>query len=418
MLDIKFIRENTDLIIQNCEDRRTKVDIHSLLKLDDQRKTHQQLLDSKRSELKSSSKSKPTPEQIAELKNLSQSIKELEEEERLILEKFNDELSKVPNLTHKDSPIGEEADFNVLYKNMEPKEFSFTPKDHLELFEKKGLIDFERGSKVAGHKTYFVKNQLVQLNNALIQYGISVLAKNGITDIYETPDFALKSMLQNAGFNPRGNSDEIYNIEGEELSLIATSEITMLGFYSDEIVDLSNGPKIFAAISKCFRKEAGSYGRTSKGLYRVHQFSKLEIFAICKPEDSEKVHDQIKNIELEIADGLEIPYQLIDIASADLGGPAYRKFDIEAYMIMKGDDQKQGDYGEITSTSNCLDYQARRANIKYVDENGKKQFVHTLNGTAIVTSRLPIALAEYHQDENGNINIPKALQPFLNFTQI
>lgn len=418
MLDIKFIRENTDLIIQNCEDRRTKVDIHSLLKLDDQRKTHQQLLDSKRSELKSSSKSKPTPEQIAELKNLSQSIKELEEEERLILEKFNEELSKVPNLTHKDSPIGEEADFNVLYKNMEPKEFSFTPKDHLELFEKKGLIDFERGSKVAGHKTYFVKNQLVQLNNALIQYGISVLAKNGITDIYETPDFALKSMLQNAGFNPRGNSDEIYNIEGEELSLIATSEITMLGFYSDEIVDLSNGPKIFAAISKCFRKEAGSYGRTSKGLYRVHQFSKLEIFAICKPEDSEKVHDQIKNIELEIADGLEIPYQLIDIASADLGGPAYRKFDIEAYMIMKGDDQKQGDYGEITSTSNCLDYQARRANIKYVDENGKKQFVHTLNGTAIVTSRLPIALAEYHQDENGNINIPKALQPFLNFTQI
>jgi len=418
MLDIKFIRENTDLIIQNCEDRRTKVDIHGLLKLDDQRKTHQQLLDSKRSELISSSKSKPTPEQIAQLKNLSQSIKELEEEERQILDKFYEELSKVPNLTHKDSPIGEEADFNVLHKNMEPKEFDFTPKDHLELFESKGLVDFERGSKVAGHKTYFAKNQLVHLNNALIQYGISILEKNGVTDIYETPDFALKSMLQNAGFNPRGDSDEIYNIEGEELSLIATSEITMLGFYSDEIVDLSDGPKIFAAISKCFRKEAGSYGRTSKGLYRVHQFSKLEIFAICKPEDSEKVHDQIKNIELQIVDGLEIPYQLIDIASADLGGPAYRKFDIEAYMIMKGDEQNQGDYGEITSTSNCLDYQARRANIKYVDENGKKQFAHTLNGTAIVTSRLPIAIAENHQDKDGNINIPKALQPFLNFTQI
>ena len=418
MLDIKFIRENTDLIIQNCEDRRTKVDIHGLLKLDDQRKTHQQLLDSKRSELKSSSKSKPTPEKIAELKNLSQSIKELEEEERQILEKFHEELSKVPNLTHKDSPIGEEADFNVLHKNMEPKEFDFTPKDHLELFENKGLVDFERGSKVAGHKTYFAKNELVHLNNALIQYGISILEKNGITDIYETPDFALKSMLQNAGFNPRGDSDEIYNIEGEELSLIATSEITMLGYYSNEVVDLSKGPKIFAAISKCFRKEAGSYGRTSKGLYRVHQFSKLEIFAICKPEDSEKVHDQIKNIELEIVDGLEIPYQLIDIASADLGGPAYRKFDIEVYMVMKGDEQKQGDYGEITSTSNCLDYQARRANIKYVDENGKKQFAHTLNGTAIVTSRLPIALAENHQDKDGNINIPKALQPFLNFTQI
>ncbi len=418
MLDIKFIRENTDLIIQNCQDRRTKVDIHGLLKLDDQRKTHQQLLDSKRSELKSSSKSKPTPEKIAQLKQLSQSIKELEEQERQILEKFYDQLSKVPNLTHKDSPIGEEADFNVLYKNMEPKKFDFTPKDHLELFESKGLVDFKSGSKVAGHKSYFAKNELVHLNNALIQYGISVLAKNSITDIYETPDFALKSMLQNAGFNPRGDSDEIYNIEGEELSLIGTSEITMLGYYANEVVDLSKGPKIFAAISKCFRKEGGSYGRTSKGLYRVHQFSKLEIFAICKPEDSEQIHEKIKNIELQIVDGLEIPYQLIDIASADLGGAAYRKYDIEAYMIMKGDEQNQGDYGEITSTSNCLDYQARRANIKYVDANGKKQFAHTLNGTAIVTSRLPIALAENHQDQDGNIHIPKALQEFTKFKQI
>ncbi len=418
MLDIKYIREHQDAMIQNCANRNVSVDIHGLLKLDDQRKTLQQNLDQKRSELKSASKSKPTPEKIAELKELSQSIKELEQEERQVLENFQEELSKVPNLTHQDVPIGEEADFNVLYKNFEPKNFAFKPKDHQELFEAKGLLNFERGAKVAGHKTYFLKNQLVHLNNALIQYGISILEKNGITDIYETPDFAFKEILQMAGFNPRGNSDDIYNIDGENLSLIATSEITMLGYYSNEVVDLSNGPKIFAAISKCFRKEGGSYGRTSKGLYRVHQFSKLEIFAICKPEDSEKVHEQIKDIELEIVNGLEIPYQLIDIASEDLGGQAYRKFDIEAYMVMKGDDQKQGDYGEITSTSNCLDYQARRANIKYLDANGKKQFAHTLNGTAIATSRLPIALAEYHQDANGIIHIPKALQEFTKFSKI
>jgi len=319
---------------------------------------------------------------------------------------------KVPNLTHPESPVGGEDDYKVVFTNWEPQDFKFKPKDHEQLMTDLDLIDFERGAKVATSKFYFAKNDLVRLNQALINYGIDVVTKHGYT-LMETPDLAKNEILQGIGFNPRGEETQVYSVENTDLSLIGTAEITVGGFHANEIIDLSKGPLKYVALSHCYRTEAGAYGRTSKGLYRVHQFTKLEMFIYCQPEDSEKMHQELLAIEKEIANGLELPYRVIDIASGDLGGPAYKKYDIEAWMIMKGDDKKQGDYGEITSTSNCTDYQARRLNIRYRKPDGSHEFVHTLNGTAVVLSRFPIAIFENHQQEDGSIKIPKVLQPYF-----
>ncbi len=307
--------------------------------------------------------------------------------------------------------MGGEEDFRVVYqKDMAP--FAFAPKDHEELLLNLNMIDFERGAKVAAAKFYFAKNDLVRLNQALINYGLDVVTSHGF-EILETPDMARNTILQGTGFNPRGNETQIYSVENTDLSLIGTAEITVGGYHADEILDLSNGPKKYVALSHCFRTEAGAYGRTSKGLYRVHQFTKLEMFVYCKPEDSEAMHQELLGIEREICDGLGLSYRVIDIASADLGGPAYRKFDIEAFMTMKSSEGTQGDFGEVTSTSNCTDYQARRLNIRYRKDDGTTEFVHTLNGTAVVLSRFPIAIIEQYQNADGTIRVPEALQKYL-----
>jgi seryl-tRNA synthetase len=412
MLDIKFIRENKELVLKSIKDKRMSLDLDELINLDEERRSFQAKLDELRSARNSGSKGKPTPEEIKEMKKIGDEIKEIETKEQSVLELFNDILKQVPNLVHPDSPIGGEEDFVVISKNKEPKDFPFQPKDHEELLTELDLLDFERGAKVVGSKFYFAKNDLVRLNHALMAYGMDILAKHGF-DIIETPDLAHNKMLEGAGFNPRGEEKQIYNIDDDELSLIGTAEITTLGYHADEVLDLSKGPKKYAAISHCFRREAGSYGRTSKGLYRVHQFTKLEMFVFCKPEDSEELHNDLLEIEKEICDGLDFPYRVIDIPSGDLGAPAYRKFDIEAWMTMKNEDGAQGGYGEITSTSNCTDYQARRLNIKYTNEEGKKEFVHTLNGTAVVLSRFPIAIAENFQTEDGKIKIPDVLKDYM-----
>lgn len=424
MLDIKFIRENTDLIKKNIKDRHVKLNLDDLLKVDEKRREQQLELNQLQQERNQGSKQKgkPTPEHIEKMKKLGQQIKEYEEQLKQTEEEFTDLLLQVPNLTHPDTPIGHEHEFKTLYTNKEPEIRDFEVKDHEELFIKHDLLDFERGAKVVGSKFYYTKNQLVELNRALTNYGIDICKKHGF-QLIETPDLAHKKVLEGAGFNPRGEETQIYNIENQDLSLVGTAEITVLGYHADEVLDLENGPIKYVALSHCFRTEAGSYGRTSKGLYRVHQFTKLEMFVFCKPEDSDQIHQELLAIEQEIVDGLEIPYRVIDIASSDLGGPAYRKFDIEAYMTMLGDPEskneieKQGNYGEITSTSNCLDYQARRLNIKYQNKESK-DFVHTLNGTAVVLSRFPITLAENHQQADGSIQIPKALHKYLSFTEI
>jgi len=340
------------------------------------------------------------------MRTLGDEIAKMEKELKDV-EVYYEELHKrVPNMIHPDVPRGGEEDFKVIEEHGKVPKFNFDPKDHEALMTSLDLIDFERGAKVSGAKFYFAKKDLVRLNQALLNYGIDIVTKHGYV-LMETPDLAKDSILSGIGFNPRGPETQVYSVEKSDLSLIGTAEITLGGYHADEILDLSKGPKKYVALSHCFRTEAGSYGRESKGLYRVHQFTKLEMFVYCKPEDSEAVHKEILDIEREIARGLELPYRVIDIASGDLGAPAYRKYDIEAWMTMKNG------YGEITSTSNCTDYQSRRLGIKYRKSDGETEFVHTLNGTAVVSSRFPIAILENNQTKEGTIEIPKVLQKYM-----
>ena len=417
MLDIKFIRDNKDLVKENCKNRRVNLDIDLLLQLDGERREALKEIENLRALRNSKSKGKPSAEEIAKLRQVGEDISNLEKKMELTDNKYQELLFKVPNLTHLETPIGGEDDYKVVHTSALPKPFKFTPKDHEELMLNLDLIDFERGAKVAASKFYFSKNNLVRLNHALISYGMDILAKHGYT-LVETPDVAKNEILAGVGFNPRGEETQVYSLENTDLSLIGTAEITMGGYHAQEVLDLSKGPKKYAAVSHCFRTEAGAYGKTSKGLYRVHQFTKLEMFVYCKPEDSEKMHQELLSLEKKIADGLKLPYRVIDVASGDLGGPAYRKYDIEAWMIMKGADGKQGDFGEITSTSNCTDYQARRLNIKYRKEDGSTEFVHTLNGTAVVLSRFPLAIIENFQQKDGSVLVPKVLQKYTGFKKL
>jgi len=417
LLDIKFIRQNIEEVKKSIADRGTSVDVDELLGLDEKRRTLIKQIEASRAIRNKGSEGKPSPEEIEKMRTLGDEITSGEKELKNLEVYYDDLLRKVPNMIHPDVPRGGESNFRVLEKHGEIPKFSakggsasggdFEPKDHETLMLDLDLIDFERGAKVSGAKFYFIKNDLVRLNQALLNYGMDIAAKHGFV-IMETPDLARDSILSGIGFNPHGPETQVYSIENSDLSLIGTAEITMGGYHANEVLDLSKGPKKYAAISHCFRTEAGSYGRESKGLYRVHQFTKLEMFVYCKPEESDDMHREILEIEKEIVSGLELPYRVIDTASGDLGGPAYRKFDIEAWMAMKNN------YGEITSTSNCTDYQSRRLNIKYRQKDGDAEFVHTLNGTAIVSSRFPIAIIENFQTKEGTIKIPQALQKYMN----
>ncbi|MDO8499512.1 MAG: serine--tRNA ligase [bacterium] len=417
MLDIKFIRENKDLVKNNCANRHAKVDIERLLSKDADRRDLLKQAENLRATRNAGSKGKPSPEEIETMKAVGAQIKDIEAMLAETEKEYNELLLQVPNLTHPESPIGKEGDYKVVYTNQKPPVFKFSPKDHEQLMIENDLVDFERAAKTTGAKFYFFKNNLVRLNAALLNYGMDIVAKHSYT-LIETPDLAKDQILQGIGFNPRGAETQVYSIEGTDMSLIGTAEITMGGYHAGEVLDLSKGPKKYAALSHCYRTEAGSYGRTSKGLYRVHQFTKLEMFVFCKPEDSDQYHQEILKIEKEIVNGLDLPFRVIDTASGDLGGPAYRKFDLEAWMIMNAGKDTQGGYGEITSTSNCTDYQARRLNIKYKKPDGTTDFVHTLNGTAVVLSRFPLAIIENYQQKDGSIAVPKVLKKYLGIKKL
>ena len=414
MLDIKYIREHAETVKQSIIDRHMNVDLEALLELDIKRRallTDIESMKAERNAMTKGSTGKPSDEDLAKLKKMSTEIKEKEATFPEVHEAYEVLLKQVPNNIHPETPIGGEEDF-VVVDTAGTIPTLANAKDHEALLIACDGIDFERGAKVVGSKFYYAKGDLVRLNMALLNYGMDIATKHGFT-LLETPDLAHNSVCDGAGYSPRGNESQIYNVEGTDLSLIGTAEITTLGYHKDEVLDLSQGPIRYAAISHCFRREAGAYGRTSKGLYRVHQFTKLELFSFCKPEDSEDEHQFILSVEKEIADGLELAYRVIDIPSGDLGAPAYRKYDLEAWMVMAGDEGEAGGYGEITSTSNCTDFQARRMNIRYKDTEENLQFVHTLNGTAIVLSRFPIALIEQKQQADGSIAVPKVLQSYL-----
>ena len=411
MLDLKLIRSQPEEIVENCRKRNVQVDIEKLLMLDKQVRhitTEADVIRQRRNDINKRMKGKITPELRKPLIEESKILREEETakesklreliEQRLALHK------QVPNLTHPDSPDGFTDEDNVPIREVGSKrEFDFEPKDHVELMETLDLIDFEGGAKVSGQKFYYLKNQAVFLELALAQYAMSLLQKEGFT-VHITPDLARHQILDGIGFNPRGAETQIYSIEESDLCLIATAEITLGGLLIDQLLKYEQLPILYAGLSHCYRTEAGAAGRESRGLYRVHQFTKIEMFAFTHPEKSEEMHERMREIEEQIYQDLGIPYQLVNICKGDLGGPAYRKYDLEAWM------PGRGEWGEVTSTSNCTDYQSRRMNIRFKDpDTGNNRFVHMLNGTAIAVSRTLIALIENGQQKDGSIKLPACL---------
>lgn len=432
MLDLKFIRENLDTVKENCINRNVAVDVDRLISLDERRREIIKELEDirrKQNETAKAMKGKlekgDRDELIALGKQLKADAQSIEEGLKTTESELNAIARQIPNMTHPNAPIAKTEDGNKEIRSWgKIKKFDFKPLDHVMLGEKLDLIDFEAGAKVAGQKFYYLKNEAVLLEQALINYTLATLCKEGFTPIM-TPDLAKAEILDGIGFNPRGEETQIYSIENSDLCLIATAEITLGGMYADTIFSEKDLPLKFAGVSHCFRTEAGAAGRESKGLYRVHQFTKIEMFAFTTPETSETTHEQFTNLEEKLFQGLEIPYRVLDICTGDLGGPAYRKYDLEAWMPARhasrssrgeagGPSDTMGAYGEVTSTSNCTDYQARRLKVRFKREGDKKpQYVHMLNGTAIAVSRALIAILENFQQKDGSIKVPKALQKYM-----
>lgn len=408
MLDIQFIRDNQELVARSAAQKNITVNLAELLELDAERRTRLTQIDelrARRNSLAAEMKStKPTDEQIAAGKQLKSEITEREADLATIDTKYSELMQLIPNVIPEDTPEGGEESNRPEKHWGEPRQDEV--QDHVTWGEAHNMIDFERGAKVAGAKFYYLKGDLVQLELAVFQYGLQLAAKYGFTPI-TVPHMVNTRTASGTGFLPRGEERQIYKIEGEDLNLIATAEIPITGYHADELLNEAELPLLYVGLSPAYRMEAGAYGKHSKGLYRVHQFNKLEMYVFCKPEDSAEWHDKLMQLEEELCQALEIPYQVVRIAAGDLGAPAYKKFDIEYWSPV---DQS---YRELMSCSNVTDYQARRLNIRYKDADGKNTFVHTLNGTAAAFSRVAIALIENHQTADGHVAVPVALQPFL-----
>lgn len=421
MLDYKFIKDNLDAVKENIKNRNMTADADKVVELYDKRTalvTKQQDLQQQRNENAKAMKQKLDDEKRQELiqagKKIKEDIAEVEKELSQIEIDLDTAARQIPNMIHPDAPIGKLDTENLEIKKVgTPRKFDFEPKDHVQLAEELDLLDFDRGTKVSGPKFYYLKNEAVFLEQALIQYALNILRKHGF-EIFITPDIAREEILKGIGFNPRGNESNVYSIEGEGTCLVATAEITLGGYHSGEILDKAKLPLMYGGLSHCFRREAGAAGQFSKGLYRVHQFDKVEMFIYSTPEQSDRLHHKLREIEEEIFTGLGLPFHVVDTCSGDLGAPAYRKWDLEAWMPGRNG----GEYGEVTSTSNCTDYQARRLNIKYKDDDGKNKYVHTLNGTAIAVGRAMLAILENYQNEDGSVTIPPALVPLCGFDKI
>nr|WP_318718911.1 serine--tRNA ligase [uncultured Treponema sp.] len=429
MLDYRFIKENLEAVKKNIIDRNmdpAKADADLVVKLFDERTaltTSLQDLQQKRNANAASMKQKLDPETrqkyIDEGKALKEQISEVEAKLNEVEAALDEAGRQIPNMAHPETPIGKLDTENLEVKKVGTiRKFDFKAKSHVEIMEALDLIDFERATKVSGPKFYYLKNEAVFLEQALIMYAMNILRKHGFTT-FITPDVAKEEVLKGIGFNPRGNESNVYAIEEEGTCLVATAEITLGGYHSGEILDKSKLPLMYCGLSHCFRREAGAAGQFSKGLYRVHQFDKVEMFVYSTPEQSDELHEKLRQIEEEIFTGLGIPFHVVDTCTGDLGAPAYRKWDLEAWMPGRADEaHPDGDYGEVTSTSNCTDFQARRLNVKYRDDDGKNKYVHMLNGTAIAVGRAMLALIENYQNEDGSVTIPEVLVPFCGFDKI
>ena len=418
VLDRRFVADNIELVTTNCRLRGSSADVARFADLDRLRRQLQADIDRLNQAAglvsKSIGKAADAAErdaQKAEGRRLREEIGALEVRQATIIAESDEILRAIPNLTHPDSPTGgEDAAVEIRRGKAPIPQFTFKPADHVALGANLKLFDFDAGSKVAGHGFYFLTNDGVLLELALTRYCIDILQRKGFT-VMTTPDVARDSILEGTGFMPRGPETQIYSITGSDLSLVATAEITLGGAMHERIFEAEELPLKLVGISHCFRTEAGAHGRATRGLYRVHQFTKVEMFAFTLPEQSESMHGELLELECELFDGLGIPYRVIDTPSGDLGGPAYRKFDLEAWMPGRG---AGGEWGEVTSTSNCTDYQARRLAIRYRKPGEKgTQFVHTLNGTAIAMSRAIIAIVENFQQADGTVAVPDALVAWM-----
>ena len=422
MLDPRSLAKRRDEIVESCRRRRVTADVDGAIRAQEALAAAQTELgeaNRRRNEHQASGQRKLNSAEreahTAEGRRLKHEIASLETAVAEAERALDDALEPIPNFVHPETPEGGEANFRELRRVGTPRKFAFAPFDHVELGEKLALIDFEAGAKVAGQKFYFLMNEAVLLDLALQRLALETVMRAGYTP-FATPDLARQNIVDGLAFSPRGEETQIYTITGTDLDLIGTAEITLGGLHADEILEEAALPLRLAGVSHCFRTEAGAAGRESRGLYRVHQFTKVEMFVIARPEDSETLHAEILGLEEAIFQALEIPYRVIEVAAGDLGAPAYRKFDIEAWLPGRGDG---GDWGEVTSCSNCTDYQARRLRIRFKRRAEKRnELVHTLNGTAVAISRTLIALLENHQQEDGSIAIPKALRPYTGFDRI
>jgi seryl-tRNA synthetase len=410
MLDIQFIRDNPELVQEKSAQKGYQVDIAKLLELDKERRsllTEVEELRQKRNELSDRIKStngQPDQADIDAGKVIKVELSEKEGYLNQADEAYQDMLKQVPNMHSDDVPVGGEED------SVEIKVYGEKPtgaKDHLDFATERGWVDFDRGAKVSGSKFYFLKGDLALLENAITQFALDLVTKKGFT--YMTvPHMINTRAATGAGFAPRGDleSNE-YFVEGEDLTLIGTAEGPLTGYHADEIIDERDLPLLYAGYSPCYRKEAGTYGKHTRGLFRVHQFNKLEMYVFCLPEKSIEMHEQILAIEEEIWQAINIPYHIINIATGDLGAPAAKKYDIEYWSSV------DGKYRELTSCSNCTDFQTRNLNIRVRRQDGKVETLHSLNGTAVSLARSLVAIIEHYQTDDGHLTVPEVLRPYM-----
>ncbi|WP_193045820.1 serine--tRNA ligase [Mycolicibacterium baixiangningiae] len=410
MIDLKLLRENPDAVRTSQRARgEDPALVDALLEADTARRAAVSAADNLRAEQKAASKKvgKASPEErpalLAQAKDLAEQVRAAEAAQGDAERTFTAAHMAISNVVIDGVPAGGEDCFAVLDVVGEPPTID-APKDHLELGESLGLIDMERGAKVAGSRFYFLTGRGALLQLGLMQLAVRLATDNGFTLVIP-PVLVRPEVMAGTGFLG-AHADEVYRLESDDMYLVGTSEVPLAGYHSDEILDLSAGPRRYAGWSTCFRREAGSYGKDTRGIIRVHQFDKVEGFIYCKPDDAEAEHERLLGWQREMLAQIEVPYRVIDVAAGDLGSSAARKFDCEAWV------PTQQTYRELTSTSNCTTFQARRLSTRYRDENGKPQIAATLNGT-LATTRWMVAILENHQQPDGSVRVPAALVPFV-----
>ncbi|MEU4314788.1 serine--tRNA ligase [Nocardia sp. NPDC024068] len=411
MIDLRLLRDDPELVRASQRARgEDPALVDALLTADSARRSAIATADRLRAEHKTMGKQvgkaskEDRPALLAQAQEMSVKVKEAETAQHTAEAELQGAHRAISNVVQEGAPAGGEDDFVLLETVGAVPEFDFTPRDHLDLGEALGLMDMERGAKVSGSRFYFLTGYGALLQLGLLQLAAQRAVANGFTMMIP-PVLVRPEIMAGTGFLGQ-HSAEVYHLEEDDLYLVGTSEVPLAGYHSDEILDLSAGPKRYAGWSSCFRREAGSYGKDTRGIIRVHQFDKVEMFVYCRPEDADAEHQRLLAWEREMLAAIEVPYRIIDVAAGDLGSSAARKFDCEAWV------PTQGTYRELTSTSNCTTFQARRLSVRYRDENGKPQTAATLNGT-LATTRWIVALLENHQQADGSVRVPAALVPFV-----